>query len=94
MTTIATPLGCSRCELNSEREQADTRENPEVVLQKNSCATPCAARSIDLVYCHGKSVTEIAGIVGIAEAGVRCHGGRYGRPYRAGRSMAEPIERD
>ncbi len=111
MTTILTPLGCSRFELNSEREQADTRENPAVVLQKNSCATPwcggersrcappCAAvtearRGHRPRLLHGQSVTEIAEIVGIAEAGVRCHGGRHGRPYRAGRSMAEPIERD
>ena len=55
--------------------------------------SPKHGEVIDLVYLHGKSVTEIAEIVGIAEAGVRCHGGRYGRPYRAGRSMAEPIER-
>jgi DNA-directed RNA polymerase specialized sigma24 family protein len=71
------------------------------VLQKNNQAQPLrhslARRSpkrgevIDLVYFHGKSVTEIAGI---AEARVRWHGGRYERPYRAGRSMAEPMERD
>jgi len=36
-----------------------------------------AARSSTSSYFHGKSVTEIAEIVGIAEAGVRCHGGRY-----------------
>jgi DNA-directed RNA polymerase specialized sigma24 family protein len=71
------------------------------VLQKKNSAAPLLARLssqrgevIDLVYFHGKSVTEIAEIVGIAEAGVRCHGGRYGRPYRAGWSIAEPMERD
>jgi DNA-directed RNA polymerase specialized sigma24 family protein len=56
--------------------------------------SPQHGEVIDLVNFHGQSVTEIAEIVGIAEAGVRCHGGRHGRPYRAGRSMAEPIERD
>ena len=40
--------------------------------ERNRCATPCAAVTkrgevIDLVYFHGKSVTEIAEIVGIAE---------------------------
>jgi DNA-directed RNA polymerase specialized sigma24 family protein len=39
--------------------------------------SPKRGKVIDLVYFHGKSVTEIAEIVGIAEAGVRCHGGRY-----------------
>jgi hypothetical protein len=61
------------------------------VLQKNSCATPWRG---GLVCFHGKSDTKIAEIAGIAEAGVRRHGGRSGRPYRAGRSMAEPMERD
>jgi DNA-directed RNA polymerase specialized sigma24 family protein len=39
--------------------------------------SPKRGEVIDLVYFHGKSVTEIAEIVGIAEAGVRWHGGRY-----------------
>jgi DNA-directed RNA polymerase specialized sigma24 family protein len=39
--------------------------------------SPQHSEVIDLVYFHGKSVTEIAEIVGIAEAGVRWHGGRY-----------------
>jgi hypothetical protein len=74
------------------------------VLQKKNRAEPLrhswrgghrsTARSIDLVCFHGKSDTKIAEIAGIAEAGVRRHGGRSGRPYRAGRSMAEPMERD
>jgi DNA-directed RNA polymerase specialized sigma24 family protein len=71
------------------------------VLQKKNSAAPLLARLspqrgevIDLVCFHGQSVTEVAEIVGIAEAGVRWHGGRYGRPYRAGRSMAEPMEGD
>jgi hypothetical protein len=40
MTTIVTPLGCSRSELNSLRELADTRENAAVVLQKKNRAEP------------------------------------------------------
>ena len=54
------------------------------MLQKKNSAAPLLARLspkrgevIDLVYFHGKSVTEVAEIVGIAEAGVRCHGRRY-----------------
>src|SRR5438270_3258642 len=47
MTTILTPLGCSRFELNSERKQADTRENPQSCCRRKTeqkrCATPCAA---------------------------------------------------
>ena len=46
------------------------------MLQKKNSAAPLLARLssqrgevIDLVYCHGKSVTKIAEIVGIAEAG-------------------------
>jgi DNA-directed RNA polymerase specialized sigma24 family protein len=103
MTTIVTPLGCSRSELNSQRAGGYEGESRSRAAEENR-AEPLrhslrgcdrsAARSFDLVYFHGKSVTEIAEIVGIAEAGVRWHGGRYWRPYRAGRSMAEPIERD
>jgi hypothetical protein len=92
MTTIVTPLGCSRSELNSERTkfregaQADTRENPAVVLQKKNRAE---ARRHSLRSCHRSAArsstsststanrSEIAEMVGIAEAGVRCHGGRY-----------------
>jgi hypothetical protein len=36
--------------------------------------SPKHGEVIDLVYFHG--VTEVAEIVGIAEAGGRCHGGR------------------
>ena len=79
-------------------------ENPKVVLQKKkNRAEPLrhslrgahrsAARS-STSFTSTANRSEIAEIVGIAEAGVRCHGGRYGRPYRAERSMAEPMERD
>ena len=84
MTTIVTPLGCSRSELNSLRELADTSRSRAAEEKPSGTAAPLFARlspkrgkGIDLVYFHGKSVTEIAEIVGIAEAGVRCHGGRY-----------------
>ena len=92
MTTIATPLGCSRSELNSERTKFragaggyEGESRSRAAEEKPSgIAAPLLARLspkrgevIDLVYFHGKSVTEIAEIVGIAEAGVRCHGGRY-----------------
>jgi len=84
MTTIITPLGCSRSELNSLRELADTSRSRAAEEKPSGTAAPLFARLspkrgkvIDLVYFHGKSVTEIAEIVGIAEAGVRCHGGRY-----------------
>ena len=57
---------------------ADPADDPEVVLQKKTRADllrHCLARLspehsevIDLVYFHGKSVKEVAEIVGIAEA--------------------------
>jgi hypothetical protein len=98
MTTIVTPLGCSRSELSSLRELADTRENPAVMLQKKNSAAPLLARRspqrgeiIDLVYFPANRSRRSRRSVGIAEAVVHWHGGRYGRPYRAGRSVAEPI---
>jgi hypothetical protein len=61
-----------------------------VVLQKKNRAellryslarlSPKHGEVIDRVYFHGKSVTEVAEIVGIAEAGVRCHGGAIDGP--------------
>jgi DNA-directed RNA polymerase specialized sigma24 family protein len=87
MTTIVTPLGCSRSELNflegvggsdGESRSRAAKEKP------SGTAAPLLARLspkrgevIDRVYFHSKSVTEIAEIVGTAEAGVRWHGGRY-----------------
>jgi RNA polymerase sigma-70 factor (ECF subfamily) len=60
---------------------ADPADDPEVVLQKKTRADllrHCLARLspehgevIDLVYFHGKSVKEVAEIVGIAEATVK-----------------------
>jgi RNA polymerase sigma-70 factor (ECF subfamily) len=60
---------------------ADTADDPEVVLQKKAraellrrslaCLSPEHAEVIDLVYFHGKSVKEVAEIVGITEATVK-----------------------
>src|SRR5438128_12609371 len=75
MTTILTPLGCSRFELNSEREQADTRENPAVVLQKNSCATPWCGGHRSTARSSTSSTSRPIG-----------HGDRGDRRHRRGRS--------
>jgi RNA polymerase sigma-70 factor (ECF subfamily) len=60
---------------------ADPADDPEVVLQKKNRAellrhslarlSPEHSEVIDLVYFHGKSVKEVAAIVGIAEATVK-----------------------
>jgi len=60
---------------------ADTADDPEVVLQKKTRAdllrhaltrlSPEHGEVIDLVYFHGKSVKEVAEIVGIGEATVK-----------------------
>lgn len=60
---------------------ADTADDPEVVLQKKTRAellrhalarlSPEHGEVIDLAYFHGKSVKEVAEIVGIAEATVK-----------------------
>src|SRR5438445_10576616 len=60
---------------------ADPADDPEVVLQKKTRAellrhalarlSPEHGEVIDLVYFHGKSVKEVAEIVGIAEATVK-----------------------
>jgi RNA polymerase sigma-70 factor, ECF subfamily len=60
---------------------ADSAGDPEVVLQKKTraellrhslaCLSPEHSEVIDLVYFHGKSVKEVADIVGIAEATVK-----------------------
>ena len=60
---------------------ADTADDPEVALQKKARAellrhsvarlSPEHGEVIDLVYFHGKSVKEVAEIVGIAEATVK-----------------------
>ena len=60
---------------------ADSADDPEVVLQKKTraellrhslaCLSQEHSEVIDLVYFHGKSVKEVADIVGIAEATVK-----------------------
>jgi RNA polymerase sigma-70 factor, ECF subfamily len=60
---------------------ADPAHDPEVVLQKKTRAellhhslarvSPEHGEVIDLVYFHGKSVKEVANIVGVAEATVK-----------------------
>jgi RNA polymerase sigma-70 factor, ECF subfamily len=60
---------------------ADTADDPEVALQKKTRAellrhsvarlSPEHGEVIDLVYFHGKSIKEVAEIVGIAEAAVK-----------------------
>ena len=60
---------------------ADPADDPEVLLQKKNRAellrhslarlSPEHGEIVDLVYFHGKSVKEVAAIVGIAEATVK-----------------------
>jgi RNA polymerase sigma-70 factor (ECF subfamily) len=60
---------------------ADPADNPEIVLLKKNrgellrrslaSLSPEHGEVIDLVYYHGKSVKEVAEIVGIAEATVK-----------------------
>jgi len=60
---------------------ADTADDPEVMLEKKTRAellrhalarlSPEHGEVIDLVYFHGKSVKEVAEVVGIAEATVK-----------------------
>ena len=75
---------------------ADPADDPEVVLQKKTRAEllrHALARLslehgevIDLVYFHGKSVKEVAEIVGIAEATVKT------RMFYARKKLAELVE--
>jgi RNA polymerase sigma-70 factor (ECF subfamily) len=74
----------------------DTRDDPEVTLQKKSRAealrrslprlSPEHREVIDLAYYHGKSVKEIAEIVSISEATVKT------RMFYARRKLAELVE--
>src|SRR6266705_2652583 len=75
---------------------ADPADDPEVVLQKKTRAellrhalarlSPEHGEVIDLVYFHGKSVKEVAEIVGIAEATVKT------RMFYARKKLAELVE--
>jgi len=74
---------------------ADTADDPEVALQKKTRAellrhsvarlSPEHGEVIDLVYFHGKSVKEVAEIVGIAEATVKT------RMFYARKKLAELV---
>ena len=80
-------LSARRCRSDAELDAriattiADPADDPEAALQKkkrsellrNSLAelSPEHGEVIDLVYYHGKSVKEVAGIVGVAEATVK-----------------------
>ena len=75
---------------------ADPADDPEVALQKKTRAellrhslarlSPEHGEVIDLVYFHGKSVKEVAEIVGIAEATVKT------RMFYARKKLAELVE--
>ena len=75
---------------------ADPADAPEVALQKKTRAellrhslarlSPEHGEVIDLVYFHGKSVKEVAEIVGIAEATVKT------RMFYARKKLAELVE--
>jgi RNA polymerase sigma-70 factor (ECF subfamily) len=74
----------------------DPMDNPEVVLQKNDQRealreslgklSPEHAEVIDLVYYHGKSVKEVAEIVGISEGTAKT------RMFYARRKLAGLVE--
>ena len=74
---------------------ADTADDPEVALQKKARAellrhsvarlSPEHGEVIDLVYFHGKSIKEVAEIVGIAEATVKT------RMFYARKRLAEFV---
>jgi RNA polymerase sigma-70 factor (ECF subfamily) len=74
---------------------ADPADDPEVVLQKKTraellrhslaCLSPEHGEVIDLVYFHGKSVKEVAEIVGIATATVKT------RMFYARKKLAEVV---
>src|SRR5215831_3029133 len=74
----------------------DTRDDPEVTLQKKNRAealrwylprlSPQHREIIDLAYYHGKSVKEIAEIVSISEVTVKT------RMFFARRKLAELVE--
>jgi RNA polymerase sigma-70 factor, ECF subfamily len=74
----------------------DAADDPEVVLQKKNRAellrhaltslSPDHGEVIDLVYYHGKSIKEVAEIVGAAEATVKT------RMFYARKKLAELVE--
>ena len=100
MTTIVTPLGCSRSELNSERTKFregaggyEGESRSRAAEEKPSgAAAPLLARPspkhgevIDLVYFHGKSIKEVSEIVGVAAATVKT------RMFYARKKLADVV---
>jgi RNA polymerase sigma-70 factor (ECF subfamily) len=87
----------THAELDDEMKStiSDPADDPEIVLQKkdsNAALRKCVAalpaaqlQIIDLVYYHGKSVSEAATIVGISEATVKT------RMFYARRKLADLI---
>jgi RNA polymerase sigma-70 factor, ECF subfamily len=75
---------------------ADPADNPEIVLQKKdqdellrrslARLSPEHGEVIDLVYYHGKSVKEVAEIVGIGESTVKT------RMFYARKKLAEMVK--
>jgi hypothetical protein len=57
---------------------------PQSCCRRKTERNPKRGEVIDLVYFHGKSVTEIAAIVGIAKAGGRWHGAAMDGPTAPG----------
>jgi RNA polymerase sigma-70 factor, ECF subfamily len=88
----------SECELDEAVAEriADPADNPEVVLQKNdrserlraalAALSPAHAEVIDLVYYHGKSVSEVAQIAGIPESTAKT------RMFHARKRLAQLVQ--
>src|SRR5712692_8022891 len=84
-------------ELDAETASSivDPADDPEIVLQQKSMRellrrslaslSPEQGAVIDLVYYHGKSVSEVAGIVGVPEATVKT------RMFYARKRLAELV---
>jgi RNA polymerase sigma-70 factor (ECF subfamily) len=96
------PLSARRRRIDAELDEevpviiADPADNPELVLQKKNQTelvrhslarlSPEHGEVIDLVYYHGKSVREVAEIVGVAAATVKT------RMFYARKKLAELFE--
>jgi RNA polymerase sigma-70 factor, ECF subfamily len=106
-------LSARRRRIDAELDQevsviiADPANNPELVLQKKNQAelvrhslarlSPEHGEVIDLVYYHGKSVREVAEIVGIATATVKTRMFYARKPVRHRKTWQlhrTPVEND
>ncbi len=91
----AAPAGCG-ARRRGRGHGRDPADDPEFVLQKKDRGellrqslarlSPEHGEVIDLVYYHGKSVKEVAKIVGVAEATVKT------RMFYARKKLAELVE--